>query len=677
MIELTPGDQIRLRDDAWQVEQCDGCTVSLTGLGDGQHLTVDTSEILADNTFVAPGRVASVDDQRLLDQMPDHRRRDAEFWYLHMHIVKYGATPAERALLGDRPPVGTVEQRLTAKRDELAVNGIAVSMATMWRRYSGFCTAGIVGCADRRGLPGHTRSPGIDPIVYGVLDEVMQSFLLKSTPSKSQVIELAIRELVSRDIAIPCRSTMYQLVTVLDRGRHTFGEAPTRRSLANSPDRSFGKVRHTYPGQEIQLDATPLDAFVLTADGRTERVDLALAIDVATRTIAAAILRPRAATSVDAVELWTGAMRPMQLRPGWSEAMSMARSYLPADMLPEDVLAQHIAARPILDVRSVFVDRGKIFVSKHFERALESRGVDLRIASPYDPTNKPIVERIFKSINEDFVRWIAGYKGRAVAYRGAHPERDAVWPLPLLQAMLDEWIVSVYQQRPTAGLVDNLMPRKNLSPNAMYAALTEHIPGGVRVLSEDEWISLQPVEWRSIQRYGINFQRLIYDSPETRFHDLRRRRSKNKTRGSRWEVRYDPGNLLCIWVRDDDEGGWIRCDWVLAQHCPHPFGLDTLRSLLKYVDRQHEIDQQVLQKLHDLHIRLQAGPDGQTPTVEPAPEVTRAIERDNTRLAVRDQPAETATVDSLEPEPDPRSMDERLAAVAHIQPLTALRAEEW
>lgn len=676
MIELTEGDQIRLRDEHWQIDRCDGRSMVLTSFTDGRSITLESSELLSDATLVAPGQVASAEERRLLDLFPDARRRDAEFWYHQMHLVKYGVTPSERALLGDRPSNGTVAERLSAKRDELQARGITISMATLWRRYSRFCSDGVVGCADHRGMPGHVRAPRIDPIVYSVVDEVMRSFTMKSTPSKRQVIDLARAELATRDVAIPSRSSMYELVTTLDRGRHTFGEAATRRNLANSPDRSFGKVRQMYPGQEIQLDATPLDAFVLTADGRTERVDLAIAIDVATRTIVSAILRPRAAKTVDAIELWTGAMRPMQMRPEWHEAMSMARSYLPADMLPEDVLAEHIAARPILDVRSVLVDRGRIFVSQHFQRALESRGVDLRIASPYDPTNKPIVERMFKTINEDFVRWIAGYKGRSVAYRGVHPERDAVWPLPQLQAMLDEWIVSVYQQRPTVGLVNQMIPRKALSPNAMYAALAEQIPGGVRVLSEDEWISLLPCEWRSIQRYGINFQRLVYDSNSPRFHDLRRGPSPNKVHKGRWEVRYDPGNLLCIWIRDEEQSTWIRCRWVLAQHCPQPFSLDTLRSLLKYVDRQHEIDQQVLQRLEDLHHRLQAGPDT-SEKAPPVPEVARAIERDQVRLAVRDQPVAPPPLDPIEPAPDARPLADRLAEIAHIQPLTALNIGDW
>ncbi|GAA1463536.1 Mu transposase C-terminal domain-containing protein [Williamsia maris] len=674
MITLSCGDEVGLRSDRWQVSELEAGRVELQSFTDATTLSMTISELLTNDSFIAPAGSNNFPDQRQLDHMPQTRQREAEFWYELMHQVKYGSTPAEVGLIAATALTGTLEERLQKKRNELHNRGIEVSMSTMWRRYIGFAADGIVGCADKRGLPGHTRQKATDPLVHAILWDVMRSFTTKSTPSKKQVIELARTALSARNVVAPSRSTMYSIIDSLDRGEHTFGEAATRRSLANSPDRAFGKVRQLYPGQEVQLDSTPLDAFVLTADGRTERVDLALAIDVATRTICAAILRPRAARTVDAIELCTGAMRPMELRPGWSDAMSMARSYLPDEMLPEGELAEHVAARPIIDVRGVLVDRGKVFVSNHFLRVLESRQISHRIASPYDPTNKPIVERVFKTISEDFVRWIVGYKGRAVVHRGAHPETDAVWPLPLLQAMLDEWIVAVYQQRPTSGLRHNLMPMKALSPNAMYGALTASMPTTTQVLTHDEWISLQPCAWRTVQRYGINFQHLIYDSDELRFHDLRRTKSRHTTRSGQWEIRYDPGNLMTIWVRDDEEGQWIECRWVRAQHSPEPFGIDVLGSLLKLIDGQHEIDQQVLQTWRKICGQLREGPATEVRRSESTVKVAvAAAHREKTRNEMRHN--ETVDTDQAAPSTRPPEAVEQLFAV---QPLSALRTtDDW
>ena len=57
-----------------------------------------------------------------------------------------------------------------------------------------------------------------------------------------------------------CRSSLYALLAALDRGEHTTGDATSRCSHANSPNRAFSKIVALYPGEEVQLDSTPLDA---------------------------------------------------------------------------------------------------------------------------------------------------------------------------------------------------------------------------------------------------------------------------------------------------------------------------------------------------------------------------------------------------------------------------------
>ncbi|UAK39187.1 Mu transposase C-terminal domain-containing protein [Gordonia bronchialis] len=676
MIDVKVGDEIGLRGDRWLVTSCDGVSIVLQCNSDATTIELATSELLADESLIAARANRSLADVRILNQLSPERRRDAEFWYEQMHLVKYGLTSAERARFGDIAVEGTVAERLAMRRDDLRGRGIAVSMSSMWRRYGRFRKLGIVGCADHRGLPGHTRGSGVDARVYACLAKHMRRFEKKSTPSKKQVIEYATEELEEVGVTVPKRSRMYELLKELDRGEHTFGEASTRRSLANSPDRAFGKIRQLYPGQELQLDSTPLDALVLTPDGRTERADLALAIDVATRTIASAILRPKAASSVDATELLTKAMRPMQMHPEWEDAMSWARSILPHDMLPADVLAEHAAARPIIDIRGVFVDRGRIYVSEHFVRVLEMQGMNHRIASPRDPTNKPIVERTLRTIGEDFVRWMTGYKGRAIVHRGSHPEAEPLWPLTLIQPLLDEWVVSVYQPRSHSGLSLDVAPAMPVAPNEMYSGLTEFIPGRVRALTRDEWISLQPCDWRRINRYGINFERLIYDNDGARFHELRRSKSPNRQHDGRWEIRYDPGNMMRIWLRDEERQEWIECKWIRAKDAPTPFALDVLRHVVKLIgDKRHEIDAQVLRKLVDIHKRLGAGPPtNPTPQDKDLKPALEAAARGQTRAALRavDAPAPEGASEPSERQP------RNSAYVPPVQPLSAVRTtDKW
>lgn len=57
------------------------------------------------------------------------------------------------------------------------------------------------------------------------------------------------------------------------------------------------------PGEFVGIDSTPMDLMVVYPDGSSGRVDLTVALDIATRTPLAAILRPVATKAVDAAVL--------------------------------------------------------------------------------------------------------------------------------------------------------------------------------------------------------------------------------------------------------------------------------------------------------------------------------------------------------------------------------------
>jgi hypothetical protein len=96
------------------------------------------------------------------------------------------------------------------------------------------------------------------------------------------------------------------LIERLAAGRHTFGSAVTRRQTANRPAGGFTATLAAPPGEQVQIDSTPIDVMVLAADGVPVRADLTIAVDVATRTICAAVLRPAGTKAVDAALLLAG-----------------------------------------------------------------------------------------------------------------------------------------------------------------------------------------------------------------------------------------------------------------------------------------------------------------------------------------------------------------------------------
>src|SRR6185369_15878479 len=150
------------------------------------------------------------------------------------------------------------------------------------------------------------------------------------------------------------------------------------------------------------VDSTPIDVLVLLDNGVPVRADLTIAVDVATRTICAAVLRPVGTKAVD-------------------------------------------AARPVIVPDTIVIDGGKVFVSDTFTRACERLGVSIQRARPRTPTDKAIVEATFGSINTLFCQHVAGYTGSNTTLRG--PDAAGVWTLPELQDLFDEWLL-LWQARP-------------------------------------------------------------------------------------------------------------------------------------------------------------------------------------------------------------------------------------
>jgi putative transposase len=99
----------------------------------------------------------------------------------------------------------------------------------------------------------------------------------------------------------------------------------------------------------VQIDSTPIDVMVLLESGMPVRADLTIAVDVATRTICAAVLRPVGTKAVDAALLLARMLVPEPMRPGWSAALRMSASRLPhARLLDIDTRMELAVARPVI-----------------------------------------------------------------------------------------------------------------------------------------------------------------------------------------------------------------------------------------------------------------------------------------------------------------------------------------
>ena len=195
-----------------------------------------------------------------------------------------------------------------------------------------------------------------------------------------------------------------------------------------------------------------------------------------------------------------------------------------------------------------------------------------------------------------------------------------------MQDLLDEWLISVWQNRAHDGLRDPLHPQRAFSPNQKYAALIE-TAGYVPVpLSAEDYIELLPAVWRAVNAYGIKISHRTYDAAE--LNPIRQQKSGVTARKGLWEVRHDPYDVSRVFVRGPD--GWITCPWKYLGKVPVPFGelaWDHVSGRLAGQGRSDASELERAQAVDDLLRRAYHGPPGDPGTDDRGPGQATAASR--------------------------------------------------
>lgn len=585
-------DVIEYEATSWQVVACEGTELALRSMMTGSIRKVVAADLLGSQSYLPDTRERdlSLENIRVLDTINSEQKTRVLFLQNHIGELLYGVPPGSPAAVQPRPEYELSRRfmdRIEAKVHELHAAGTPISKRTLWRHISAYRKHGVAGLVDGRKTRRSTPLGSVDARVISLLDAAMAAQQNRSTGTRSRMMAQVTWDAEKEGLQVPSRATMYRAAAYLERGRHPFGNATTRRTQANRPDRVYGRQAPSRPGELVEIDSTPLDLMVIYPDGSRGRADMTIALDLATRTVCAAILRPIATKSVDAAVLLARALTPLPMQPGWDEALSLSRSILPAGMIMDDAdLRRRIAARPVIVPESVTIDRGKVYVGATFTAACERLQINIINAAPHTPTDKPHVERAFKAINSGFTQFLAGYTGPNVMLRGKDPAAGAYWTLAQVQDLLDQWLVSVWQNRPHPGVRHPAIPKRDLSPNEMYTAISAVAPSVAVALTRDDYIALLPVAWRAIHPYGINFEGLMYDSPALHPHRGRPSGIDREPARGKWEIRYDPYRLNTIYVHDHLNRAWIEANWTMAAQALGPFSLDVLHAALRVVDKR-------------------------------------------------------------------------------------------
>jgi hypothetical protein len=622
------GTAVRLVSDAGAV-----CVITLA------HLVASAGFYLVED-----GSRRKIPPLAMLDGLPEDAVSAALEWERHLVEVDAGvpAGAGQRATMRPayRPKGRSVRERIAAKAEELGV-----SEATVARMRARYKKMGLWGLVDQRKARASSPYGWADPRLVAAIGQAADEQTTRSSGTRARLrarVEQLLAEQYGPDqVPMPSDPTYYRLVKTVTEGRHTFDAATTRRSLAERPQRPFTPTMAARPGEQVQIDTTPLDVMAVLDDGVLGRVELTTAIDVASRTLCAGLLRPAGTKAVDAAAVLARILVPEPMRPGWSQALAFHHARIPHErLLSIDARLEHAAAKPVIIPDTIVCDRGAVYLSRTFINACQSLGISVQPAHPGTPTDKALIERTFSSINTLFCQHVAGYLGSNVTRRGTDLEPSRCFTVAQLQELFDEWVIAGWQSRPHQGLRHPLVPGHVLSPNEMYAAQVA-IAGYLPVpLADDDFLELLPALWRTVNEYGISINRRTYDSAG--LNPLRHVPSGITAQNNRWEVHYDPYDVTRIWVRDHRAGRWVPADWTHKAMIGQPFAEFTWRQAQTIVAarRGDAGDQrQIAAALADLLTRARAGAAREqrvvarqnaaptvipTPTPEPAEDRQRA-----------------------------------------------------
>jgi hypothetical protein len=679
---LRTGDRVRLDGVVRTVTAIVGMVVRLTG-EQGRTADVGLVEVFTRGAVEEPGPgPASRLAHGVLAGLPEPVLAQARWWQAHLVEVITGVAPGAAPKAPARaqydPQTTTVAQREAAKAAELAADGhVGVSARTIRRKRQRYEALGLSGLVD--GRAGRRQPVRADGRVVDALTRAVEEATDASSRTVSYLWWKVERMLAAEHgegaVALPSQATFYRMFDRIAHGRHTTGSARTRRSMAAQPDTPYGVFTAVRPGELMQIDSSPLDVAVRLDTGVSGRAEITGMIDVATRTVTAAVLRPTT-KSVDASLLLARTVTPEPMRPGWSQALTMARSVLPHQhLISVDERLAHAAARPVIVPECIVCDQGQVFISHNFRSSCQQLGIDFQPCHPGSPAEKPHIEKMMSPVATLFAQYLSGYLGSSAERRGRKAEQEPLWSIHDVQALPGEWVIAFWQNRPHDGLRDPFAPGRRFTPNEKYAALAAAAGYVPVALSGDDYVELLPATWRAINHYGIKVNHRTYDGPE--LDGLRRQRSGVAARKDLWEVHRDPYDISRIWVRNHHDGGWITLFWKHLRSVPAPFGeLAWDHALAGLRERgENPAESEIAAAVAALPGKAAHGPD-QTPQARPGKRDRRVAAR--TRATPTALPAAVDPIPQTHGEPDEVTDGEELAEVIPLGVFDARKeAQQW
>ncbi|MEU6118262.1 transposase [Streptomyces sp. NPDC047117] len=530
----------------------------------------------------------AADDSELaavvLARLTQAQRREVLERAGHVREMLTGYRSGAEELAGPKEPRAPyapdqpLKKRYAAKASELGV-----TPRTMERWAQAYQENGEAGLA-----PKSTQSEGglanADPRWVDMAKEVLGEYQEESRPSIKLVLERIAarleREFGPDEVPLPKRTAGYRWMQELERRQPTFRlSAKRNRDIADRPDEAYGKLRPTRPGEYVLMDTTRLDVFALDpVTLKWVQAELTVAMDWYTRCITGIRVTPVSTKAVDAAAVLFQTYRPRPVPAPWPQEAAWPDHGIPRGVVV-DLEAAHGpitgAVGPALAPETLVVDHGKIYLSEHLTSVCQRQGISIQPARLRTGRDKGPIERFFRTLREDALQLLPGYKGPDIHSRGLNPEKDAFFFLHELEAFIREWVAVTYHRRPHEGLVDPHLPRLQLSPARMF----EHglARAGYIEVPRDPNLAFEflEVKLRTVQHYGVEIDRRRYNGGGLNgLRDMAGSHTELAKR--RLPFCVDPDDICRIYFRDDKRI-WHTLDWEHAPSREMPLSEEALQ----------------------------------------------------------------------------------------------------
>jgi transposase InsO family protein len=481
---------------------------------------------------------------------------------------------------------------LKARYEAKAVE-MGVTERTVRRRARAFREFGEAGL-----VPKTAQSDGglgnADPRWVEAAVEVLKEYERESRPSVKVVLEEVEARVKSTfklvKVPVPPRTTAYRWMQELERRHPTFRLSTQRnRDIADRPRKVYGKLRPTRPGEYVLMDTTRLDVFALDpVTLRWMQAELTVAMDWYTRCIIGLRVTPVSTKAIDAAAVLYQAYRPQLVPESWPREAAWPEHGIPRGVLMEAEAVHGPVTGvwgPKVAPETLIVDHGKIYVSAHLTSVCRRMGISVQPARLRTGRDKGPVERFFRTLREDLLQRLPGYKGPDIHSRGLNPEKDAFFFHHELEAIIREWTAVTYHRRPHEGLLDPHLPKVELSPAAMF----EHglARAGYIEVPRDPHLAYEflDITMRTVQHYGVEINGRRYNGGC--LDGLRDMAGSDIDLDKRRLPFFaDPDDVTRIHFRDH-ERVWHTLQWEHAPSLNMPLSEEALQFARRLAAKEH------------------------------------------------------------------------------------------